>query len=266
MASGTPRPTTASGAAPRGGIVLLGFALGGFIDGILLHQVLQWHHLLSAVRDGRIPLASQIAADGLFHLLMYALTVLACWRLWRGRDRLAGSPGRDVLVLALAGFVLWQVVDVVVFHWIARIHRVRMDTDVPLAWDLGWFTVFGLVPALIAGGIARGRRGGGPGATHMAASIAVVTLAAGVWAARGPVPGDEILVLVAPGVRPAEAIAALGDAGGRVTWVSDDASVWAVRDLRHGTAWSLLARGAVAVGAAPVGLGCASWSVIGARS
>lgn len=25
----------------------LGFALGGFFDGILLHQILQWHHLLS---------------------------------------------------------------------------------------------------------------------------------------------------------------------------------------------------------------------------
>ena len=27
-----------------------GMALGGFFDGILLHQVLQWHHLLSAVQ------------------------------------------------------------------------------------------------------------------------------------------------------------------------------------------------------------------------
>src|SRR5687768_8252330 len=28
---------------------VLGFALGGFFDGILLHQILQWHHLLSLV-------------------------------------------------------------------------------------------------------------------------------------------------------------------------------------------------------------------------
>ena len=27
----------------------LGFALGGFADGILFHQVLQWHHLISLV-------------------------------------------------------------------------------------------------------------------------------------------------------------------------------------------------------------------------
>jgi uncharacterized membrane protein len=28
---------------------MLGFAFGGFFDGILLHQVLQWHHLLSGI-------------------------------------------------------------------------------------------------------------------------------------------------------------------------------------------------------------------------
>ena len=28
----------------------LGFGIGGFFDGILLHQVLQWHHLLSGKR------------------------------------------------------------------------------------------------------------------------------------------------------------------------------------------------------------------------
>ena len=28
---------------------VLGMALGGFFDGILLHQVLQWHHFLSLV-------------------------------------------------------------------------------------------------------------------------------------------------------------------------------------------------------------------------
>ena len=27
--------------------LLLGLGLGGFLDGILMHQVLQWHHLLT---------------------------------------------------------------------------------------------------------------------------------------------------------------------------------------------------------------------------
>jgi uncharacterized membrane protein len=41
-------------AAHRGAIIapgiLLGSGLGGFIDGILLHQILQWHNMLSSVR------------------------------------------------------------------------------------------------------------------------------------------------------------------------------------------------------------------------
>ena len=30
--------------------LLLGTGLGGFVDGILLHQILQWHNMLSSVR------------------------------------------------------------------------------------------------------------------------------------------------------------------------------------------------------------------------
>ena len=51
---------------------LLGFALSGFFDGILLHQILQWHHLLSATGGD---LAFQVAADGWFHVGMYAIAV-----------------------------------------------------------------------------------------------------------------------------------------------------------------------------------------------
>jgi Predicted membrane protein (DUF2243) len=32
---------------PRGPGILLGVGLGGFVDGIVLHQILQWHHMLT---------------------------------------------------------------------------------------------------------------------------------------------------------------------------------------------------------------------------
>ena len=87
----------------------LGFALGGFFDGILLHQILQWHHLLSlvpgeAMRDLRV----QVLADGLFHLLVYLIAMLGLWRLWRGRAELGTGPGagRPLLGAALVGLVL----------------------------------------------------------------------------------------------------------------------------------------------------------------
>ena len=31
--------------------LLLGLGLGGFVDGIVLHQVLQWHHMVSDVAE-----------------------------------------------------------------------------------------------------------------------------------------------------------------------------------------------------------------------
>ena len=52
----------------------LGFGLSGFFDGILLHQILQWHHLLSLVPGETMrDIGNQIVADGLFHLFMYAI-------------------------------------------------------------------------------------------------------------------------------------------------------------------------------------------------
>ena len=51
--------------------LLLGVGLGGFVDGIVLHQILQWHHLLTS--EGSYPattvagLEANTLADGLFH-------------------------------------------------------------------------------------------------------------------------------------------------------------------------------------------------------
>ncbi len=45
--------TTAPNSIRLPGIVL-GVGLGGFVDGILLHQLLQWHHMLTSTNDDRI--------------------------------------------------------------------------------------------------------------------------------------------------------------------------------------------------------------------
>lgn len=49
---------------------LLGLGLGGFFDGIVLHQVLQWHHMLSSAGyppDTLANLEANTFFDGLFH-------------------------------------------------------------------------------------------------------------------------------------------------------------------------------------------------------
>ena len=104
--------------------MLLGFALGGFFDGILLHQILQWHHLLSLV-PGMADIRLQVLWDGYFHALMYGLVASALWGLWRARHDSNEGGGGSLPGAALIGFGLWHVVDAVASHWVLRIHRIR---------------------------------------------------------------------------------------------------------------------------------------------
>ena len=49
---------------------LFGLGLGGFFDGILLHQVLQWHHMLSSAGYPATTVANlelNTLFDGVFH-------------------------------------------------------------------------------------------------------------------------------------------------------------------------------------------------------
>ncbi|MBY6263566.1 DUF2243 domain-containing protein [Azospirillum sp. 412522] len=80
----------------------LGFALGGFFDGLLLHQILQWHHLLSGLASpAYADITLQTLADGWFHALMYAIALLGLWLLWRGRAGLVHVGGRRLTGWAL---------------------------------------------------------------------------------------------------------------------------------------------------------------------
>src|SRR4051794_425116 len=130
------------------GALLLGVALGGLFDGILLHQVLQWHHLLSLFGSESLQdIRTQVLADGLFRILMYALACAGLWLLWSGGSSVVPAKSSKLIGMTLLGFGVWQLVDVAFFHWILRIHRSRVDVANPLFWDIGWILVFGL-PAL----------------------------------------------------------------------------------------------------------------------
>ncbi|MEQ3626201.1 MAG: DUF2243 domain-containing protein [Celeribacter sp.] len=111
--------------------LLLGVALGGFFDGILLHQILQWHHLLSlipAVTDLRV----QVLWDGYFHLLMYVLDMVGLWGLWWAGRRQEEIAGRSLLAALTAGFGIWRMLDGVLSHWLLGIHRINIDSEAPL--------------------------------------------------------------------------------------------------------------------------------------
>lgn len=242
--------------------LLIGFAMGGFFDGILLHQILQWHHLLSLV-PGAGDLGRQVLFDGLFHGLMYLVAAAGLWLLWRGRSEIAApGSGRLVLADALIGFGTWHVVDGVLSHWILGIHRIKLDAANPLAWDVAWLLAFGLLP--LAFGVKWRRRLAGlassTGGGAVALGLAAASLAAGAWAAKPPAGVDSgtAMVVFRPGIQDGEALGAIQRAGGRLLWRSD--GLWAVAWPERPQVARLYGEGALLVSSALPGGGCLAWS------
>lgn len=138
----------------------MGLGLGGFVDGIVLHQLLQWHHLLTGDNGGEpsttvAGLEANTLADGFFHLATWLLVVTAMLltvRAWQRRE--LAPPWRGHVGMLLAGWGAFNVVEGVIDHQILGIHHVRDDLGAPLGWDLG-FLAFGAL--LLAGGLLLAR-------------------------------------------------------------------------------------------------------------
>lgn len=130
--------------------IVLGLGLGGFADGIVLHQVLQWHHMISSTDDGPMNtvagLEANTLADGLFHAAMWVLVAIGLWRLWRNVSRGRVTLDRQFLGWLFVGWGLFNVADEVLFHALLGLHHIR-EGDNEFAYDMG-FTAIGL--ALIA--------------------------------------------------------------------------------------------------------------------
>jgi uncharacterized membrane protein len=244
---------------------LLGFALGGFFDGILLHQILQWHHLMSLVA-GFEDLRRLVLWDGLFHLGAYLLALIALAGLWRERGDLSLTPGRRVFGAALIGFGLWHIVDAIAFHWVLQIHRIRIDSDQPLLWDLVWFSAFGLLPAAIGWRWTKVDRGPGPGFAA-ATGLALATVVAGVLTLL-PAPSQATepnadpsftVIAFAPGLGPQRAIAALDRAGGRLVHANETLSL-VVAQVDPAKRLGLYRDGAIMVSGTLAALGCVNWT------
>lgn len=239
---------------------LLGFAAGGFFDGILLHQILQWHHLLSGLESPPFDdLRAQVLADGAFHALMYVVGAVGLWRLARARAALAApEAGRMLAADVLIGFGAWHVVDAVLSHWLLGLHRIRMDTPNPLLWDLLWFALFG-VGFILAGMALMHRRTQRASELYAwaAPAIALAVLAAAIAAARVP-DGGGVTVVMRPGMPASALLNQLRD-GERVMWHSRAGDVWVLSGA-GADFWRLYRHGALLVGGTVLPAGCAAWT------
>ena len=124
----------------------MGLGLGGLIDGIVLHQILQWHHMLTDTAGNPAKtvagLEANTLADGFFHLATWFLicaAMLLTVRAWQ-RGELA-PPWRVHVGMLLTGWGAFNLVEGVVDHQLLGIHHVRDDLGAPLSWDLGFLAL-----------------------------------------------------------------------------------------------------------------------------
>ncbi len=143
------------------GTVLLGLGLGGFFDGIVLHQILQWHHIVTSAgypANTVENLELNTLLDGLFHTSTYVMTAVGIGLLWSATQLPHLRWWSTVLLIGglLAGWGTFNVVEGIVDHHLLGLHHVKEDSANRLAWDLG-FLAWGAV--MLAGGLVLMRIG-----------------------------------------------------------------------------------------------------------
>lgn len=133
--------------------VLFGLGLGGFFDGIVLHQVLQWHHMLSSwypVNTSRTS-NSIPGGTGSFHSTTYIFVVAGLFILWRTAHRRHLFWSTKLLIgTMLMGFGAFNVVEGLIDHHLLGIHHVNelVDPQYRIYWDIG-FLVWGAAMFII---------------------------------------------------------------------------------------------------------------------
>jgi uncharacterized membrane protein len=119
---------TTSGFKPliRAGM-FLGIGLGGFLDGILFHQILQLHAMLTAKlpKTSIVNVETNMFWDGMFHAVTWTMTVIGLVLLWRAvtKHRVLLSTKCFVGSMIL-GFGAFNFVEGIIDHHILHLHHV----------------------------------------------------------------------------------------------------------------------------------------------
>ena len=120
--------------------IVLGLGQAGFFDGIVLHQLLQWHHMFTGIEtsDTVAGLRLNTIGDGLFHLGDWLLTLTGIALLWRVSQRADVSHSTPVFLGSLLiGAGLFDFCEGLIDHQILGIHHVKPGPN-ELLWDLGF--------------------------------------------------------------------------------------------------------------------------------
>jgi uncharacterized membrane protein len=120
---------------------ILGIGLGGFVDGIVLHQLLQWHEMLSNKIATTTYLGKSVNMfwDGVFHFFCLCVVitgVILLWKLLFRKD--VNLSGRLFSGGLLIGWGLFNIVEGIIDHHLIKLHNVKEISASPELWNLGF--------------------------------------------------------------------------------------------------------------------------------
>ena len=124
---------------------LLGIGLGGFVDGIALHQILQWHNMVSNWYPPTTmeTMMFNMTWDGIFHAAVWFITFIGVLMLWSAAYKRQPIPALTKFIGAMIfGWGLFNLVEGVIDHQLLAVHYVRQVPN---------YTVYNLTFLAIAG-------------------------------------------------------------------------------------------------------------------
>jgi uncharacterized membrane protein len=149
--------------AYRAAGITLGIGLGGFVDGILLHQILHWHNMGSArlAPTTLDALKQNMVWDGLFHAGVWLVTLLGAYMLVAAARRGERMPTtRAFTGQLLLGWGLFNLVEGGIDHHLLQLHHVRdLPVHVPL-FDWVFLAVAGVGFVVMGWTMSRARARG----------------------------------------------------------------------------------------------------------
>lgn len=111
--------------------ILFGLGVAAFIDEVVFHQLLAWHHFYD-----KSSMAIGLISDGLFHAFSWFATVASLFLLADIKRRNSFWVKRWVSGMLL-GLGFFQLYDGLIQHKIFQIHQIRYEVNV-LPYDIVW--------------------------------------------------------------------------------------------------------------------------------
>jgi uncharacterized membrane protein len=131
--------------------LLLGIGMGGFIDGIILHQILQWHNMVSNWYPPSTMEAMRFNMmwDGIFHAFVWLVTMIGILLLWHAAYQREAIPSLVSFIGQLfLGWGLFNLVEGIIDHQILAVHYVRQEPNYTV-YNLTFLAIGGVLFILI---------------------------------------------------------------------------------------------------------------------